>query len=55
MLILPKTFKGKSKDDPEVQMCLKTFEDCPVEMIKAQSNGKINPGFIEKMIKEANR
>ncbi len=55
MAILPLTFKGKPKDDPEVQMCLRTFADCPVEMISAQSGGIIKPSFVAKMIKEANR
>lgn len=55
LTILPLTFKGKSKDDPEVQMCLRTFADCPVEMISAQSGGFIKPSFVQKIILEANK
>ncbi len=54
MALLPLTFKGKKKDDPEVQMCLKTFEDCPVEMVVSQSGGLIKPSLINKILKEAN-
>lgn len=53
--IMSKSFKGKSKDDPNVKMVLNMIREAPLDTIMSWAIGKLDYKFADKLIKSANR